>query len=416
MYKSRIIQYSYQFLRKSFLSLLFRALDVGGKFLLTIYIVKFFSEDTLGNYSLLSISIALGVQIIGLDFYNYANREIVGKNLTEKLQLVINQLVFHLICYVFILPLFLCYFLLEVLPWNYAFLFYIILILEHLSQEFYRLFTIFIKPNLANFLLFLRSGFWAYIVILLWKFKISSQQHIDLLFYSWIFGSSLSLLGSIIYLVKDFKFIPFPKKVDWNWIIKCLKGALPFLVATLFYKIIEYADRYMINFFLSKKELGIYTYFYNFANLLNIIIFSTVIMHYYPRLMQKAKEEDTLAFLSLKVEFYKKMKQSCLIYSLLVFLFIFIINIYLQKTFVIEYILVYIILLIANIFLNLSYISHYLLYIQKKDKLIILITCFAAILNMFLNVILIYYVGILGAAITLLITFILLYFLKRHYA
>ena len=76
--------------------------------------------------------------------------------------------------------------------------------------------------------------------------------------------------------------------------------------------------------------------------------------------------------------------------------------------------LLWILLCSINIYLF-SLFSHYSLYLKKMDKEIMLISIIGAIINILLNIVLIKYYGLTGAAMSLLISYLLIFILKYFY-
>ncbi|KRP04387.1 MAG: hypothetical protein ABR94_00945 [Sphingobacteriales bacterium BACL12 MAG-120802-bin5] len=63
---------------------------------------------------------------------------------------------------------------------------------------------------------------------------------------------------------------------------------------------------------------------------------------------------------------------------------------------------------------NMSLVFHYVLYVRKRDKSIVYATLIAAGVNMVLNFILIPPLGIMGAAISTLVSMLLVLLLKLY--
>ena len=123
------------------------------------------SPEDLGIYGVISVTIAFTIYILGFDFYIFNTRELLSVVQLERSKLIKDQFVFHLCSYVIVLPLLLTVFLTGYIPWRFLGLFYILLLLDHMSQEFYRIFITLSQVVVANVTLFLRSGLWVYVVV-----------------------------------------------------------------------------------------------------------------------------------------------------------------------------------------------------------------------------------------------------------
>jgi O-antigen/teichoic acid export membrane protein len=388
-----------------------RGLSVLAKFLFTILFFKY-SESVFGEYSLLSVTILLLVYVLGADFYSYANRELLNPG-AHKQQIIFNQFLFYSVLYVILFPL--VYWVYKYLGFSsqYFYLFYFVLITEHLGFEFYRLLFIFKKPLAANINLFLRNGLWVFAVVYLLFLK--EDVNIPLILQYWLVGNLAGLFFSLLIVTKKrdkilrSAFVP-----DWKWIKKGIFISTPYILGTIAYKTIEFADRYMIDYFMDKKAVGVYSFFANMANVMNIVLFTLVVSVLYPYLvegiMENNKQKTNEYFTRFKKEVINWSIGLLVVLSILLPILLIIIN----KTEYLSDFYVFLLLALSNFFLNLSFLYHYILYAHKKDWLIFKATLVGAIINILFNFILIPYLGIGGAAISTFFSFLVILFLKKY--
>ena len=374
------------------------------KFLLIIYIAKYLSVDELGEYGLFVTTITIAIYFLGLDFYTYNTREILAKEKNERLPLIRDQFIFHLLVYVIVLPLLLTVFTLGIINTEFIVYFYLILVFEHLSQELYRLYTTLQKPIFANFLLFMRTGLWVYAVIALWYLNVEGTMNLLTVWYGWTVGSLISIIIGIIYLKTDYKFEDLSEAINWGWIKNGVKVSMPFFIGTLAYKIIEFSDRYMIDYYMTKADVGVYTFFGGIANTIFTVVFTLVLMVYYPKLIEAYQTKHEYKAVS-KPFFYKTLIVS-LVTSFLVVVFIHPVLDYMSKEEFINNIEILWLLILATIVLNISFVPHYILYAMKRDIIIRDITLIGAAINIALNLVLIKEYGLVGAAISTIAAFI----------
>ena len=343
--------------------------------------------------------------LLGLDFYTYSNREIVGVDKDIQFLFIRDQFVFSFIIYLILAPLIVLIFYFNIIDIKYILYFYFILIFEYMSQEFYRFFTILKKPLLANFLFFIRTGLWVYAIFVFYYFKILKNINLKVIWLSWLIGAFLSVIIAIFCLKKEYNFKLIASSINWNWIKNGVKISFPFFVGTICYKIIEFSDRYMIDYFLGKEKVGIYTFFKGIANVQNMIIFTIVIMIIYPLMVETYKKNDFKKFDKLVKRFRNQVWFYSIITWLGIFIFIKPVLNFINKQSMFSYIDLLWLLMIGNIVLNLSYIPHYILYVKHKDIVIRNATIVGALLNIILNLILIKFFGIYGAAFATIVSF-----------
>jgi O-antigen/teichoic acid export membrane protein len=388
---------------QSYINLGLRAAGLGAKFILIVFIGKYFSTELLGVYGLFSTTITLSVLVLGLDFYTYNMRELIHTKDSNKPTMLRDQLVFHLLTYVFAVPLLLLIFLTDIIPIKYIFWFYLILVLEHFSQEFFRLFTTLSKPITANIILFVRTGLWIYVVVAVWIFGSSNFQTLESVFFGWAIGSGLSIGIATYFIIQQFK-NQHLGKIQWKWIWTGIKISLPFMLSTIASKVIEFSDRYMINWWLGKDDVGVYTFFVNISNLINVLVFTSVIMIFQPRIIATFKNMgDELK--TTKKSFFGQTIGATLLGAVFVLALIWPLLQFLNKNEFSSEINTFYILVVANLLLNISLVYHTFLYAIKKDRTILYITIVAALANFVLNFLLILPFGIIGAATSTAIAF-----------
>ena len=397
--------------KDSILNLGLRGLSMGARFLLILYLGKFFSLDDLGFYGIFFSTVTLSFFLLGLDFYGYSNRETLYARVEDRLSVLRAQLIFYLVTYaVFLLPLSLIFFY-DVLPFEYIVFFYVILILEHLSQELYRIFTMLSYPIFANWLLFLRSGIWVYLIILGWTILPNNTYSMSVILWGWAIGAGVSVIIGFIKIFQLHKGYEL-KSMDLKWFIDGIKISALYFSSTIALKIIEFSSRYMLEYWGSLREVGIFTFYNQIANMINVVIFTLFIMVVYPKLVLLVNQNNIRELLQVK----RNMMNKILIYSSsLAILLIIIIKpiLYLiNKSDFFDEINTFYILILSNIILNVSLVYHYVLYAFRKDFSLFISTAIGAAANILLNIILIQGFGLIGAAVAALLSYIILALLK----
>ena len=223
------------FLKTSFVNLFLRGLSLVSRFVLIVYIGKYLSTSELGVFGLFSTTVTLALLLLGLDFYTYNTREILCKSDSERLPLIRDQFVFHLLTYVVLLPLLLIVFYKNIIPYKFILFFYLILVFEHISQEFFRLFTCLSKTLFANFTLFIRTGLWVYLIIGFWIYSSGNHINLETVWVGWLLGAFASVIISVIYLRRLHPESVSNVPINWSWIRKGIKVSIPFFIGTIAY-------------------------------------------------------------------------------------------------------------------------------------------------------------------------------------
>jgi O-antigen/teichoic acid export membrane protein len=393
-------------------NLFIRGVTLGGKFIFIIFLAKNLTTDQLGEWGLFTTSIALSLYLVGLDFYTYSTRSLLEYPIEKRGAMLRDQMVFYLIGYAILFPLLSLLFVFQLLSIKFIFFFYLILILEHFAQESYRIFVVFAKPLIANVILFLRTGLWAYLIVLIWFMGFEEIKTLKVALLSWMLGGVGAAVISLYFLSK----IPFERKripINWNWIKKGIRVSMLFFMATIAFKLIELADRYFIAFYHSTQEVGIYTFYANMANLIEIIGHTAVVIIFSPKLIEYFHSSNK-KYRFAHAAFTKNM----LFYTVLSFAFLAVLITpiigFLGKDEFYAELDVFIVMCVTEMVFNMSLVFHYVLYVRKRDKSIVYATLIAAGVNMVLNFILIPPLGIMGAAISTLVSMLLVLLLKLY--
>lgn len=398
--------------------LLLRGLSMGGKFLLLITLSKTSSLENVGLYGLFISAIVLVNYLQGMEFHTYSTRELLAALPTNRSKLLFNQFAFYMMVYLFILPLALSIFLAGFLPKALILYFYLIVVAAHLGQEFHRLLIILSRPTLAYLISFFTHGAWTFVAIAYFYF--SNVGHINFIFGVWsisaLFGVFVGIYG--IWKLGYLKHIRI-SDLDLSWINKGMRTSFKFFVAIVAIKVVEFSDRYFIDYFHGESAVGVYTFYSGFANLAQEFVFIAVISIIFPLMVAKFQNNDLEGFVNLLGRLKKEILWGSSISAfVLVSVTYGVIN-FLNKPQLSENIGTFYLLLISSLIVNLSMISHFLLYSLSKDKEIMWSAVLAMILNVILNSLLIPQYGILGAAFATMTSFaclaIMKYWLSQQY-
>ncbi len=390
--------------------LLIRFVTLGLRFLFVALFFKH-SEALFGEFSLIATTVMLGVYLLGMDFYTYAQRELLSRKNGVSF-VFLHQLLFYLLLYVLVLPAFYLVFKSGFLSKSYWILFYAVLVGEHLSFEVHRLLFVMKKPLAANVNLFFRNGFWVLPVVYFFLTKKDISLHSILIF--WLLGDILSLFPLMALLTKDRIQKALAFRPDWPWLKKGWKVSIPFFLATFAFKVIELSDRYFIDYFYDKATVGVYSFFGNISYLVNTVVFTAVISLRYPGLVESILSRDAGSFRKKFSVFKQQTIRWTILSAVGVAVFLPVILVVLNKRERLEAYPVFLLLLLSNVLLNLSLIYHYVLYGFKKDRHLLAAAFSGMLLNVGLNFIVVPGLGMLGAALTTLTAMLIVFLIKFY--
>ena len=141
------------------------------------------------------------------------------------------------------------------MPW-----FLLILATEHISLEATRILIITSRPVRAYVGVFLRGGIWVYAIAAL-MFAVPGSRSLETVLIWWALGGTASILFAAFSL-HDLPWRELRnKRPDWTWISDGLRVARPFMLTAAGALTISYVDRFMIDSFVGRGALGIYTFY-----------------------------------------------------------------------------------------------------------------------------------------------------------
>ena len=286
--------------------------------------------------------------------------------------------------------------------------FILILVFEHLSQELYRLLILFGKTIISTIVLFTRSGVWVALLFGISQFT-DYKISIELVLILWSIGALVSVFIGFKYL--NFKWV---KGVDFLWIKNGILISIPFLIGTIFYKLVEFSGRYFLKFYLSNEAVGVFTFFSSIANILFVFVQTLVIIELYPTLVE-SKNSGFETFEKVFKNFKNKIYKTTVLGLLLSIIGIYPLLVFLDKFELLENIASYGLLLVSTFFFCLSFIYHYALYSFNRDIYILKAAGLTLFCNIVLSFVLVPRYGIVGASIAQLGSFVCIYFSKMYY-
>jgi O-antigen/teichoic acid export membrane protein len=276
---------------KSISNMALRGVSMAARFLLMIGLAYYLAPADVGVFSLMYASTTLGILLLGARFDVYSTRAICAKERTNPAVIVRDQMVFHLLAYMIVLPLMLVVFAIGILPWSLAGWFYLLLILEHSGQECNRFFVALGQPLRATFVFFIRSGAWT--IILLPVFVLAPDfRNLQTLWILWTCGGIASLLLSGLWLRKLGWRAAIRERIDWAWIKRGLKPSATYTVALGSTMLVATADRYFLGSTWDYSLVGVYGFYASLTNFVPTFAETGIISILLPSLLSSTANKD----------------------------------------------------------------------------------------------------------------------------
>lgn len=345
-----------------------RGCSLGFKFVLTLFLGRYFTLSEIGTYGLVTSFVATFIPLVGFRFDYYVCREVINKSINEIFVKVKDQLVFYFICYTFLIVC-LCL----ILPFQktfcipFVFLIFFLCVFESISTVVCSNLVALQKPLLSNLLFFLRSAAWVPFLILvcLWD---KTYNRASTIFIFW----NLFIVFGFIILINKFKAHIFNtknyKKPNWKWIYQGLSVVFPIWISSAFLALGTNLDRMITEIYISRELVGVLTIFNSFAIVIPALLNSGVIFLKYPDIILF---ENQRQFVKLNHLFNEMTKEAFLVSSFLaIFIGILVpmLSPILGKTEIASNQIV-LWLILCGVWLRcISEPVYYLLYAKQKDK------------------------------------------------
>src|SRR5690606_38520346 len=286
-----------------------------------------------------------------------------------------------------------------------------LLVMEHISQEMNRLLVIVSEQIAASMVLFFRSGAWC-LGAIGWMFLVPEQRNLDSVFICWFIGN-LCAISIGFWCCARLNARGWNQKVDWFWIRKGLKVAIPLLIGSLALRGIYTIDRYWFGSLVSLEILGAYVVFTGMCNALMSFLDAGVFMYAYPELIRKFNASNLEGF---KLEIRKLWLQTLglsLVFVVISAICLPLVLAWLDRSIYRENMQLFWLLLVAMFFYAISMVPHYGLYARGKDKEII----FSHIIALIVFFPSVWFISLassyLAVPLGLILTFVVLFLLKK---
>jgi O-antigen/teichoic acid export membrane protein len=376
-----------------------RALTLAAKFLLVLYMIKYFKPEELGLYGVLTALTAYGLFFLGLEFYNYTSRVLVGASDKETVLIIRDQFLLYGITFILLSPLFYCIFYINIFPYFLCFWFFIIIIFEHTSSEMLRILVALSYPYLSNIVFFVRQGLWVYILLPIFYFYPESRKF-NIILIGWILGAAFSTFIGLLPLYR----LPWSNiwiyPVRWRLMWNGLKISKNFLISAFCALSLLYIERFFVNYYCGIAAVGIYTFYAGLSITLHSLVNTGVAKMRLAQLISAWKQNDSEQFYLESMHMLKYTIIFVVSFSIISILCVYPFVHLLNKQIYLNNINIFYILLFGAACRSVADVPLYTLYAQHNDKLILSINLSSFLILIIGNAILVPQLGLIGAAIS----------------
>ncbi|MCK1452495.1 oligosaccharide flippase family protein [Bradyrhizobium sp. 35] len=377
-------------------ALVLRALTLASRFLLSLLLARMLSPAEMGEYGLLAATLAFALLAVGLEFYSYTLRELVPATPERRARIIADQMTLGTAALVAVgiavaVAISVGSFPARLAPW-----FIVILVTEHISLEATRILIITGRPVRAYIGVFLRGGIWVYAIAVL-MFVLPSMRTLETVLVWWALGG----VASIVFSAFSLSELPWRELrgyvPDLQNIREGLWTARPFMLTAAGALVISYVDRFVIDAFVGRDALGIYT-FYSTILIGLLSLGSSVSHQFLPKVIAGYAAGREAYRTALRSFFWSMLALVCATMILSTFAMGPMLALLGLSTYAASIGVFY--AMLPGIFLRmLADVPSYALYAARSDKYLLFCNLGSAAVSTLLNVALIPVLGIYGAAL-----------------
>jgi O-antigen/teichoic acid export membrane protein len=372
------------------------------KFALTLYIARYLQLADLGLYGLLVGASTMLPALLGFGLTDWTSRLIVTLSRGDAIPYVTTRLGFSLALHLVGQPLawFANYALGAPVPWHLVLLLGAILVLEHLATDLYFLLVARARAQLAAVTMFLRGGIWPPVIIALGLID-PGLRNLEAVLIGWLGGLALSWAVVGVLLASEARWRHL--RLRLSWLAASFRPSMPFLVKEMSGVTALYLDRFLVSIFLGLELTGVYTFFWSIANLAQSLVYGLIQTHL-PDLAGAERRHDRVGF----ARFEKRLHFETAIWSALLLgiaaVAIPLLLPFIGRPLLEEYLPVLWLIMFGALVHCAANALDFVLFATHRDKAIALISIGAAITSAACNLVLVPFTGLVGAALTYVLT------------
>jgi O-antigen/teichoic acid export membrane protein len=388
-----------------------RSISLVTKFAATLFIAKFLNLEALGVFGLVTAATMTVPTITGFSLMYSLSRKAVTQETEEIERNLRNYLHYTMAIYgiIFIVGAL-------VLSTSDTFILAavigVLILFEHLNQDFYTFFLNQSRPIVANIFHAMRSSLWM-IVFMVMAYIWPSMRTIEVLLGFWLAGCGAAALSSLIVL-KAWRWFRGSHDPFFKWVRREFRDAHVLYWNALMFTGYLYVDRYVIGITLGLELTGVYVFFWQISSALLNLLNTGVIQVMRPTFVASYRNGDD-RYSSI----YNACRRNTLLWSLLLSVVsgvvIYYLLPYLEKPLISSWLPLLPVMLVGLLFVAQHQVQGLVFYSQHQEIMTLRIDMVLMPIMLTLYFILIPLFGLWGAGACLIIFAVTKFFVQEHY-
>ena len=240
------------------LSSFVRIVTIGAKTALSLSIISLLSPQEIVCYAILGAQIAFLSPFLGLEFSNYAYRQMLGDRVELRSYYICNMVAFLAASTVFItLALYIGSSIIGYSPALAGLIFWILLILDNWCQEIVKLHSNLKHAKEVALISFMRYGIWVAPLILYLNLSARSQNATTIAIF-WAAGTALGVLAGVL-MLNSKEYGEYTRgKLDVNWMKQGISVGFVYLMVNSLTRLPIIADKIVLEKYVAEVALASY--------------------------------------------------------------------------------------------------------------------------------------------------------------
>jgi O-antigen/teichoic acid export membrane protein len=274
-----------------------RMTSLVAKLCLTLYMGRYLSLADMGVYGLVSGTVIILMEVLGVRLDYVVSREVVGADSSTALIKMRDQALFYGLNYMALAAIMIVLAALDVtgVSGKIMFVIFVLSVVESCANMTYLNIISMGKPLVANMLFFVRSGLWVLPVIGL-GLLVPSFRESGAIFIFWALG----VIASLVLTLWVWRSMPWHDAVrlpvNWTWIKKGVTRCFFIWVGSVGSTMGFYVARFIVAHNLGLDLAGVATFYSSFTAALFALVQSSVLAFAYPRLIMLHQKHDEDGF------------------------------------------------------------------------------------------------------------------------
>lgn len=399
-------------------NVILRGFSLGARFLLILILARALGPSEFGVFTLVQTTEVIAILLLGFEFNAYSRREIVvAPDAVTQTRHIRDQIA--IACILGANAIIISYgaAIAHLFPMRLAVIVAALIFLDLVSQEGIRILYALQRVMMANWVYFIRSSVWVFLILGLYLYSPQALT-LDLTLNIWA-GFSATAILFFLWSMRSHPWGTVLKtKIDWQWIGRGFRVATPFFISTAFLNILSYLPRYMLFYLRGLEQTGLFGLYTGIAvGIANLLATITIPAGVAKAVYSYSHHGETAFARDMRKLWLDSILLSLLLAACLLAVFPFVLPLVGSKNYPMDWPL-----LVLVIFSNLaqvgSLVAQTSLYARHRDKEILYSTLGAGTLSVGLQYVLTLVAGMHGLAIAMalsmsILTLLFVYFEHR---